>query len=119
MNGHLNGHVNNGTTNGHHAATATTTPVTTNGTTNGIYNAKVVTPSNGYSNGSSNGGGCSAADKSSPRSMHLRGYVGFDKLAKQFVSKSVKEGFAFNILCIGKFMLNQFSILESYYNPIK
>jgi hypothetical protein len=35
------------------------------------------------------------------RELKLKGYVGFDKLATQFVSKQVKDGFSFNILCIG------------------
>lgn len=34
--------------------------------------------------------------------MKLAGHVGFDSLPDQLVNKSVQNGFAFNIMCIGK-----------------
>lgn len=37
-----------------------------------------------------------------PRSLSLGGHVGFDSLPDQLVSKSVSQGFSFNILCVGK-----------------
>lgn len=37
-----------------------------------------------------------------PRSLSLGGHVGFDSLPDQLVSKSVTQGFSFNILCVGK-----------------
>lgn len=36
------------------------------------------------------------------RSLNLGGHVGFDSLPDQLVSKSVTQGFCFNILCVGK-----------------
>lgn len=37
-----------------------------------------------------------------PRSLSLGGHVGFDSLPDQLVSKSVTQGFSFNILCVGE-----------------
>lgn len=51
---------------------------------------------------------------SSPRPVNLKGYVGFDKLANQYVDKCIKEGFSFNILCIGKFIVdNSYNTLDT------
>lgn len=36
------------------------------------------------------------------RNLNLGGHVGFDSLPDQLVSKSVTQGFCFNILCVGK-----------------
>lgn len=36
------------------------------------------------------------------RSLSLGGHVGFDSLPDQLVSKSVTQGFSFNILCVGE-----------------
>nr|CAI5858025.1 unnamed protein product [Callosobruchus analis] len=36
------------------------------------------------------------------RNLTLSGHVGFDSLPDQLVSKSVQNGFIFNIMCIGK-----------------
>lgn len=35
------------------------------------------------------------------RTIELSGHVGFDSLPDQLVSKSVAQGFGFNILCVG------------------
>lgn len=35
------------------------------------------------------------------RNLELGGHVGFDSLPDQLVSKSVAQGFSFNILCVG------------------
>ncbi len=35
------------------------------------------------------------------RNLELGGHVGFDSLPDQLVSKSVAQGFCFNILCVG------------------
>lgn len=37
------------------------------------------------------------------RSLGLGGHVGFDSLPDQLVSKSVTQGFCFNILCVGEY----------------
>lgn len=39
------------------------------------------------------------------RNLQLSGHVGFDSLPDQLVSKSVQNGFVFNIMCIGMFRL--------------
>ncbi|EHB00063.1 Septin-8 [Heterocephalus glaber] len=39
--------------------------------------------------------------ESEPRSLSLGGHVGFDSLPDQLVSKSITQGFSFNILCVG------------------
>lgn len=36
------------------------------------------------------------------RNLSLGGHVGFDSLPDQLVSKSVAQGFCFNILCVGE-----------------
>lgn len=36
------------------------------------------------------------------RTLSLSGHVGFDSLPDQLVSKSVCQGFSFNILCVGE-----------------
>ncbi len=36
------------------------------------------------------------------RTLSLSGHVGFDSLPDQLVSKSVSQGFSFNILCVGE-----------------
>lgn len=38
------------------------------------------------------------------RNLNLSGHVGFDSLPDQLVSKSVQNGFVFNIMCIGKYI---------------
>lgn len=40
------------------------------------------------------------------RTIELNGHVGFDSLPDQLVSKSVAQGFCFNILCVGMCGLN-------------
>lgn len=37
------------------------------------------------------------------RNLSLGGHVGFDSLPDQLVSKSVTQGFCFNILCVGMY----------------
>ena len=38
------------------------------------------------------------------RNLSLGGHVGFDSLPDQLVSKSVTQGFCFNILCVGEYL---------------
>ena len=40
--------------------------------------------------------------QSNLRELALSGHVGFDSLPDQLVNKSVSQGFAFNILCVGE-----------------
>ena len=46
--------------------------------------------------------GTTGSSEVGERALKLKGYVGFDQIASQHVNKAVKDGFAFNILCIGK-----------------
>ena len=45
---------------------------------------------------------CVQTNGNGQRALKLKGYVGFDKIASQLVNKSNKDGYSFNILCIGK-----------------
>lgn len=44
------------------------------------------------------------------RNLNLGGHVGFDSLPDQLVSKSVTQGFCFNILCVGKQLVTSHSL---------
>lgn len=48
------------------------------------------------------------------RSLSLGGHVGFDSLPDQLVSKSVTQGFCFNILCVGECRERQCAVV---FNP--
>lgn len=48
------------------------------------------------------------------RSLSLGGHVGFDSLPDQLVSKSVTQGFCFNILCVGECQERQCGVV---FNP--
>jgi hypothetical protein len=39
---------------------------------------------------------------SKQRTLKLNGYVGFDLIAEQYVSKQIRDGFSFNIICVGE-----------------
>ncbi len=48
--------------------------------------------------------------------MKLKGYVGFDRIANQCVNKSIKSGFAFNILCIGETGIGKSTLMNCLFN---
>lgn len=48
------------------------------------------------------------------RTLTLSGHVGFDSLPDQLVSKSVSQGFCFNILCVGE--LQRKYTLQTHFN---
>lgn len=50
------------------------------------------------------------------RSLKLQGHVGFDSLPEQLVSKSIQQGFHFNILCIGETGVGKSTLIESLFN---
>ncbi|XP_063696072.1 septin-2-like isoform X1 [Culicoides brevitarsis] len=52
----------------------------------------------------------------SVRQLKLAGHVGFDSLPDQLVNKSVQNGFAFNILCIGETGLGKSTLMDSLFN---
>lgn len=54
--------------------------------------------------------------EASLRNLKLAGHVGFDSLPDQLVSKSVQNGFLFNIMCIGKSVIKFcFNIFQPVY----
>lgn len=50
------------------------------------------------------------------RTLKLNGHVGFDTLPDQIVSKSVSEGFTFNILCIGETGIGKSTLIDTLFN---
>ncbi|XP_022193802.1 septin-2 [Nilaparvata lugens] len=50
------------------------------------------------------------------RNLKLSGHVGFDSLPEQLVSKSIQNGFIFNILCIGETGLGKSTLMDSLFN---
>ncbi|XP_054721526.1 septin-2-like [Uloborus diversus] len=50
------------------------------------------------------------------RALKLQGHVGFDSLPDQLVKRSVQEGFAFNILCIGETGIGKSTLMDSLFN---
>ncbi|KAJ8922619.1 hypothetical protein NQ315_007651 [Exocentrus adspersus] len=50
------------------------------------------------------------------RNLTLSGHVGFDSLPDQLVSKSVQNGFIFNIMCIGETGLGKSTLMDSLFN---
>ncbi|XP_065312880.1 septin-2-like isoform X2 [Gordionus sp. m RMFG-2023] len=53
---------------------------------------------------------------SSIRTLKLNGHVGFDTFPEQLVSKSIRQGFIFNILCIGETGLGKSTLMDSLFN---
>ncbi|KAF3821535.1 hypothetical protein GH733_009577, partial [Mirounga leonina] len=51
-----------------------------------------------------------------PRSLSLGGHVGFDSLPDQLVSKSVTQGFSFNILCVGETGIGKSTLMNTLFN---
>nr|VZI07597.1 unnamed protein product [Spirometra erinaceieuropaei] len=50
------------------------------------------------------------------RTLKLNGRVGFDCLPDQLVEKSINQGFAFNILCVGETGLGKSTLIETLFN---
>ncbi|XP_072171147.1 septin-11-like [Diadema setosum] len=50
------------------------------------------------------------------RTLPLSGHVGFDSLPDQLVNKSVNQGFAFNILCVGETGLGKSTLMDTLFN---
>ncbi|TRY54729.1 hypothetical protein DNTS_031255 [Danionella cerebrum] len=50
------------------------------------------------------------------RTLSLSGHVGFDSLPDQLVSKSVQNGFSFNILCVGETGIGKSTLMNTLFN---
>ncbi|XP_054018877.1 septin-10 [Dryobates pubescens] len=50
------------------------------------------------------------------RTLSLSGHVGFGSLPEQLVKKSIKQGFCFNILCIGETGIGKSALINSLFN---
>ncbi|XP_068596955.1 septin-8-A-like isoform X2 [Brachionichthys hirsutus] len=50
------------------------------------------------------------------RHLELRGLVGFDSLPDQLVSKSVAQGFCFNVLCVGETGIGKSTLMNTLFN---
>uniref|UniRef100_A0A4W4HFA6 Septin n=1 Tax=Electrophorus electricus TaxID=8005 RepID=A0A4W4HFA6_ELEEL len=57
-----------------------------------------------------------AAESSGARTLTLRGHVGFDSLPDQLVSKSVSQGFIFNVLCVGETGIGKSTLMNTLFN---
>ncbi|KAF7702389.1 septin-8-A-like isoform X1 [Silurus meridionalis] len=52
------------------------------------------------------------------RTLTLGGHVGFDSLPDQLVSKSVSQGFCFNILCVGDTGIGKSTLMNTLFNTV-
>ncbi|PKU33257.1 septihypothetical protein [Limosa lapponica baueri] len=56
------------------------------------------------------------ANNEEKRNLSLGGHVGFDSLPDQLVSKSVTQGFSFNILCVGETGIGKSTLMNTLFN---
>lgn len=46
----------------------------------------------------------------------MKGYVGFERIADQYVNKMVKDGISFNILCVGETGIGKSTLIDTLFN---
>uniref|UniRef100_A0A8C4UZU6 Septin 8 n=5 Tax=Neoaves TaxID=3078114 RepID=A0A8C4UZU6_FALTI len=63
-----------------------------------------------------NGGKLWSQMNEEKRNLSLGGHVGFDSLPDQLVSKSVTQGFSFNILCVGETGIGKSTLMNTLFN---
>ena len=79
-------------------------------------NTASILTSSTHNLGSFTSSSSSSSLSTSSRTLKLKGYVGFDKLAAQHVNKTVKDGFAFNVMCIGETGVGKSTLMDTLFN---
>ncbi|XP_036612730.1 septin-10 [Trichosurus vulpecula] len=51
-----------------------------------------------------------------PRCLNITGHVGFESLPDQLVSRSIQQGFCFNILCVGETGIGKSTLIDTLFN---
>uniref|UniRef100_A0A8C9WKF0 Septin n=1 Tax=Scleropages formosus TaxID=113540 RepID=A0A8C9WKF0_SCLFO len=59
---------------------------------------------------------CLISANEEKRNLNLGGHVGFDSLPDQLVSKSITQGFCFNILCVGETGIGKSMLMNTLFN---
>ena len=95
-----------------------------NGNENGSLNGSEASAeyTNGHSSGQTNGhvnGHSSTANGHTPLSVRVlqpSDYVGFDSLPEQYVNRTIRDGFVFNVMVIGCTGVGKTTLIDSLFN---